>query len=353
MPQPAAANDMAVYEIDPIRDPRWREFVRNHPDSSVFHSPEWLGALHATYSYRPFAISTSPPGARLQNGILFCQVESWLTGKRLVSVPFADHCELLVADDADRRELLNSVTNKLSGKFKYTELRPLRHALGTQSGFRASHRYMLHTLDLRPTLDDILRKCHKTSIQQKIRRAERQQLDYTEGNDDRQIQKFYRLLLLTRRRQKIPPQPVEWFRNLVRYFGDSLKIRLLSRDERPVAGVLTLRWQDTVVDKYSCSDVQCNNLGGIPLLLWRVIEDAKQSGITTFDLGRSDCDGLGLVEFKDRWGSQRTELTYWRQPSECGSGRGDWKLKLAAPIFAHMPNLFLAASGRVFYRHIG
>ena len=344
---------MAVYEIDPIRDSRWLEFVSDHPDSSVFHSPNWLRALQATYSYRPYAISTSPPGARLKNGILFCQVESWLTGKRLVSVPFADHCELLVDDEADRRDLLNFVTNKLSGRFKYVELRPLRSRPDAQSGFQPSHLYVLHMLDLRPTLDDILKKCHKTAIQQMIRRAQRERLGYMEGNDDEQIRRFHHLLLLTRRRQKIPPPPVEWLRNLAGHFGDSLKIRLLSKHEHPVAGILTLRWRDTVVYKYSCSDAQWKNLGGTPLLLWRVIEDAKQSGIATLDLGRSDLDGLGLIRFKDRWGSQRTGLTYWRQPSESALGRGEWKLKLAAPIFAHMPNLLLAASGRILYRHVG
>jgi len=345
---------MAVHQVDPIRDPRWTEFVNEHPDSSVFHSPSWLQALQATYSYHPFAITTSPPGSKLRSGILFCRVESWLTGNRLVSVPFADHCELLVDDAADRRELLGFIVSLLSrNEFKYAELRPMTKEPEDDCGFRLSRRYALHTLDLRPALDEILKKSHKTSIQQKIRRAQGQQLDYTEGNDSQHIHRFYQLLLLTRRRQKIPPQPLEWFHNLARYFGESLQIRLLLRGGQPIAAVLTLRWKNTVVDKYSCSHAQGNNLGCIPLLLWRVIEQAKKIGINTFDLGRSDCEGTGLVEFKDRWGSQRAELKYWRLPSQSVSTRDDWKLRVAGPIFAHMPDLFLAASGRILYRHIG
>jgi len=345
---------MAVHQLDPIRDPRWMEFVNEHPDSSVFHSPSWLRALQATYSYHPFAITTSPPGFKLRNGILFCHVESWLTGTRLVSVPFADHCELLIDDAADGRELLGFIASILnSNQFKYTELRPMNREPEGNCGFRLSRRYLLHTLDLRQGLDEILKKSHKTSIQQKIRRAQRQQLDYTEGNDSQHIQRFYKLLLLTRRRQKIPPQPLEWFHNLARYFGEDLQIRLLSSGGQPIAGLLTLRWKDTVVDKYSCSDAQCNNLGCIPLLLWRVIEHAKKIGINTFDLGRSDCEATGLVEFKDRWGAQRSELKYWRLPSESVSRRDEWKLRVAGPIFARMPDLFLVASGRILYRHIG
>jgi hypothetical protein len=344
---------MAVHQVDPIRDSRWMEFVSEHPDSSVFHSPSWLQALQATYSYHPFAITTSPPGAKLRSGILLCRVESWLTGNRLVSVPFADHCELLVDDTADRRELLGFIVNMLSrNQFKYAELRPVKREPVNTCGFRLSRRCALHTLDLRPGLDEILKRSHKTSIQQKIRRAQRQQLDYTEGNDSQHIDWFYQLLLLTRRRQKIPPQPLEWFYNLARYFGDSLQIRLLLRAGRPIAGVLTLRWKNTVVDKYSCSDAQCNNLGCIPLLLWRVIEYAKQIGINTFDLGRSDYEGKGLVEFKDRWGSQRDELKYWRLPSQSVTIRDEWKVKVAGPIFARMPDVLLAASGRMLYRHL-
>ena len=37
----------------------------------------------------------SPPDEPLENGFLFCRVESWLTGRRLVSLPFSDHCEPL------------------------------------------------------------------------------------------------------------------------------------------------------------------------------------------------------------------------------------------------------------------
>src|SRR5260370_7555934 len=232
---------MAVHQVDPIRDPRWMEFVSEHPDSSVFQSPSWLQALQATYSYHPFAITTSPPGSKPRRGILFCRVESWLTGNRLVSVPFADHCELLVDDAADRRELLGFMGSLLSrNEFKYAELRPMTKEPEDDCGFRLSRRYALHTLDLRPALDEILKKSHKTSIQQKIRRAQRQQLDYTEGNDSQHIHRFYQLLLLTRRRQKIPPQPLEWFHNLARYFGKSLQIRLLLPSAQPITAALHL-----------------------------------------------------------------------------------------------------------------
>ena len=83
--------------IQPLTDPRWAELVKRHPRSSVFHTREWLEALHRTYGYEPVAMTTCSPDA-LTNAVVFCRVESRLTGRRLVSLPFSDHCELLVED---------------------------------------------------------------------------------------------------------------------------------------------------------------------------------------------------------------------------------------------------------------
>jgi hypothetical protein len=93
----------------------------------------------------------------------------------------------------------------------------------------------------------------------------------------------------------------------------------------------------------------------MPFLFWKAIQDAKVDGVQQFDFGRSDYDNEGLITFKDRWGSQRMGLTYWRLPSQSVSGCGQWKriLKFAGPIFACIPDRLLAASGRVLYRHVG
>ena len=91
----------AVFRINPLVDPRWPHLLERHPCASVFHTAEWLGALRATYGYLPMAYTTSPPDAPLTNGWVFCEIDSWLTGRRLVSLPFSDHCEPLADNPAD------------------------------------------------------------------------------------------------------------------------------------------------------------------------------------------------------------------------------------------------------------
>src|ERR1700677_1312057 len=69
-----------LYSLRPLNDPRWGRFVQRHAQSSIFHTAQWLDALHQTYRYEPIAITTCAPGAELDNALVFCQIESWLTG---------------------------------------------------------------------------------------------------------------------------------------------------------------------------------------------------------------------------------------------------------------------------------
>lgn len=137
---------------------------------------------------------------------------------------------------------------------------------------------------------------------------------------------FYRLLLVTRRRHGLPPQPRKWFKTLLECMGDNVQITLARRGRVPIAAVLTLRHGPCVVYKYGCSDQRFHNLGGVPFLIWHMIEDGKASGAEWIDLGRSDLDNQGLINFKDKLGATRKLLTYYRYTNGKGSNATNrWK----------------------------
>jgi CelD/BcsL family acetyltransferase involved in cellulose biosynthesis len=349
-----------LHWIDPLQDARWSRFVEKHPRSSVFHTVGWQQALRETYGYQPIAATTTPPGSELQDGIALCRVNSWLTGNRLVSLPFSDHCEPLVDDSSHLSAMLDAMKPALRrDRAQYLELRPLSALHHLPSYFYAGQLFCFHHIDLTPDLDQLFRNCHKDSTQRKIRRAEREGLRYEEGRSEFLLDIFYRLMVLTRRRHQVPPQPKEWFQNLISCCGEALKIRVTFKDDEPTAAILTLRHKDTLVYKYGCSDARFNNLGGMHLLLWKSMQEAKASGLNVFDLGRSDPINQGLITFKDRWGGIQSELTYSRY-STSGNGRkkskrasAGWKERFAEKMFAHMPDRLLHSVGALLYRHVG
>lgn len=349
---------MAAYELDPVSDPRWAEFLHRHPSASVFHLPGWLKALRETYGYQPIAWTTSQPGQPLRNGIAFCRIKSWLTGSRLVSLPFSDHCEPLIDDQGELQELLACLRRTLKlGRGRYFELRPfaeLSPALRREGNLGQDAAYLCHTVDLRPDLDTLFRQFHKSCVQRKIRRAERENLDYEEGRSDVQLRKFYDLLVLTRRRHGLPPQPLIWFQNLIGILQDKVLIRVVSKDGQPIASILTLGYKQSLVYKYGCSDARHHNLGGMALLFWKAIQDGKAHGAELFDLGRSERDNEGLVAFKENWASKSMPLTYYRYPGlDAKYSASGWSSRVLKGAFSRCPNSLLAATGRLLYRHIG
>src|SRR5262249_35073515 len=150
--------------------------------------------------------------------------------------------------------LLSTLHQHLHQGLRYIELRPVHPVGVADSGIYSTTDFWLHHIDLGPDIDTLYRNFHKDSIQRKIRRAEREHLRYEDGRSPHLLDAFYRLLLLTRRRHAMPPQPKTWFQALIEHFGEELKIRVAYQGGQPVAAILTLRHKDVMVYKYGASD---------------------------------------------------------------------------------------------------
>jgi hypothetical protein len=260
-----------------------------------------------------------------------------------------------VEDDGQFRALCSFVESlRLKERWKYVEMRSGNSLLQFDGCFRTATSYYLHRLDLRPGLDALYKGFHKNCIQRKIRRAERESLTYEAGCSPSLLQQLYGLLQLTRFRHHLPPQPLEWFQNLVICMGKDACIRIASKAGQPVAGLLTVSYGNKLVYKYGGSDARFHNLGGIQMLLWQAIKEAKEAGAEEFDLGRSDLDNQGLITFKERWSPVRSILTTWRAPVVIVSPSFEHiKVHLAKKVCACLPDSVLTLAGRLLYRHIG
>jgi lipid II:glycine glycyltransferase (peptidoglycan interpeptide bridge formation enzyme) len=267
---------------------------------------------------------------------------------------------MLVDTATDRDAILRELENELrQQELSYAEIRPRQVLDPLTLGHTSTQAYCLHQVDLKPDLETLFNNCHGDSTRSKVRRAQREGLIYEEGRSALMLNSFYGLLLLTRRRHLLPPQPKKWFQNLIDCFGEALKIRVAFKNKLPIAAILTLRYKDTLVYKYGCSDAQFHPLGGMHLLLWRSIQEAKEDGLGTFDLGRSELNHLGLITFKDHWHATRTPITYIRlltsvqskgafQPTD-----SNWKERTVKRVLPYLPDCMLRSAGGLAYKHIG
>jgi GNAT acetyltransferase-like protein len=352
-PIPEAQGPTRVYQVDPLSDPRWDPFIRAHPRATVFHTRGWLQALKLFYGYLPVAFTTSATHEEFGNAAVFCEVQTWLTPRRLVSLPFSDHCEPLVRDPQDAQAILSYLTRH-TRRWGYIEMRPRTGFPRSRPLLNKSESYCLHLLDLSADLETILHRMHADCVRRKIRRARREGVTCERGNSPQLLREFYDLQVATRRRHGVPPQPFGWFAALAHCLGEDFTIWAARRNGTPLASMITLGFRGQIVYKYGASDSAHHNLGSVPLLMWEIIEHAKTHGYRELDLGRSALDQEGLLRFKDNLGAQRMILDYQRYPAGAGvTSPKKLGLRMGNWVLARTPDWLLVSVGELLYRHSG
>ena len=165
--------------------------------------------------------------------------------------------------------------------------------------------YMTHILDLGAGPAELFKSFHTTSICQRIKRAEKNQITLKVGETKEDLTKFYELHVATRKKHGLPPHPYAFFTHMwhiLRPKGFML-VPLLEHQGQIIAGAIVLRSKNTFIYEYSASDSSKLNISPNQLLIWEVIKIACSEGARFLDFGRSSSANQTLIEFKSRWGN--------------------------------------------------
>ena len=94
----------------PTTSDDWLEFLSSQPDADIFHHPSWIEFLAECYGYIPSLLVLRGEGGRIRGGLPLMQVNSWLTGRRVISLPFSDFCPPLAVDETAMSELVRALS---------------------------------------------------------------------------------------------------------------------------------------------------------------------------------------------------------------------------------------------------
>jgi CelD/BcsL family acetyltransferase involved in cellulose biosynthesis len=337
--------------LDPCTSPRWLEFVERHPDATIFHHPAWLRMLKRTYKYEAFAICL-PRSGRIEAGIPFMEVKSFLTGRRWISVPFSDHCKPLLSSDprGEANELLQFLFKKLHSEVPRIEI---RWWLDTDLSVYRQGMFVLHELELDGDADTVFRKFKKTQVQQPILKAMRDGVEVKECETLHEFETFYDLQVETRRRIGVPAQPRKFFRAV---WEDIIKpgygfVLIASKSSKPIGGAVFFSYKGRVTYKYAASDYTYRSLKPNDVTLWEAIKKACAAGATLFDFGRSERSNEGLRNFKNGWGTQERDLDYTILSASPPSTRNSREGRIIATIIRNSPRFVCKLSGEILYKH--
>jgi len=336
-----------------ITDARWVDFISGHPEATIFHHPAWVGLLVECYGYRPLLLAVLDAAGEIVAGLPFVEVDSWLTGSRVVALPFSDFCPPLAVNDAVLDELIQGLQI-----WRRQQDRPraeVRWPLLDQSQVYPGEAVVRHMTCLVPDAEQVA-GCFKGSVLRCIRQAEKAGVIIKWGRTWDDLRLFYGLHLLTRRRLGTPVQPLRFFQFLwKRLVSQGLGFVLLAyKDSQLLAGAVFLHWKRVLVYKYGASNPVYWHLRPNNLLFWDAIRWGCQHGYRLFDWGKTNPENEGLRQFKRSWGSDERLLRYsvlGDHPPAASAKR--YGYRFLAPVIRRSPPWVCRALGELLYRHFG
>jgi lipid II:glycine glycyltransferase (peptidoglycan interpeptide bridge formation enzyme) len=323
-----------------------------HEDASFFHTSAWARVLHESYNYKPLYFTVIDKG-KLVSLIPVMEVKSFLTGRRGVSLPFTDHCPPICSDPTKLEEILNRIIEygKTAG-WKYIDVR------GDSAYFNAkpaAESFYVHSLDLSKKKEKLFLQ-FRDSTKRNIKRSRKEEIEVRIENSRPALEAYFQLHCTTRKHHGLPPQP--------KYFFQKIFERIIARDKgfvvlayrqgKAIAGAVFFHFKDQAIYKYGASDRNYLHLRPNNLVMWQAIEWFAENGFKSFNLGRTEPENDGLLQFKRGWGAKETNLSYYKYDLKKDSFISDTSgVKSSYNLFKMLPISMLRIAGNFLYRHVG
>lgn len=335
-------------------------FIEEQIKDTFYYDNKWLGLIAKLYGYQIIRLTSRNISGEITGFLPLCFIKSPLTGRRLVSLPFSDHCPLLAVDEASANDLISQAM-QLTQRYnvKYLELRtgPC-DALAKHPDFVANNLYVNWSIPLANNSTDAWSNLRKP-VQQQIKKSQKLGVQVRVAQNREDMLLYYRLHIQTRtKKHGMPSQTQSYFLALWDAFADSGSMQLLLAEYQgvPIAGVIMFMSGTTMHYAYGASDEQYLNLAPNNLLFWTAIMWGSAHGYQSMDLGRTARDNRGLMEFKRRWGAIQEDIPYYYYPSTAGlasTSESSWQYNLLTSIWRKLPLAVTGRLGGYFYRHLG
>jgi hypothetical protein len=309
--------------------------------------------LQDTYNYKPYYFVIEKDD-KLKAAIPVIFVESFITGRRAVSLPFSDYCQPLISDEIGFNELFNEVL-KLgkSNGLKYLELRGgNKYFLNVE----ASTFDYNHNLDI--TLDEEkLFKNLSSNTKRNIKKAIREEVSVEISSSRSALEDFYNMNCVTRKKHGLPPQPKKFFNNLFKHIlsQDNGLIAIGKYNNVSIAGAIYLHIGYKALYKFGASFMEYQNLRANNLVMWEALKYYSARRFESFSFGRTEPENEGLRKFKLGWGTTEEILNTYRY-NFATNNFVSTKTKTSGfhnKLFNKIPLPALKIFGSMFYKHYG
>ncbi len=288
-------------EVDSISEDEWSDVSKRFDDSSIYQTRSYgtvrwgkdsishlvlrkRSEIIAAAQVRMISLPLGRPFmAYVSKGPMWRrqgEKADWETFRRVVRALYEEYV-------SKRNALLRLVPNELRNQQS-----PVSQIL-SEEGFRepaSDSPGKTIIVDIRPSLDELKRGLHKR-WREKLRRAERNDLEIRESVSDDLYQMFNKLYKEMRARKSFTTRVnIDEFRRIQQNLPDQLRMTILMcmSKGQPVSGLIFSTIGNRGIAILSATGNKGLKLYGSYLLRWRMLEKLKQSGCVFLDQGGID-----------------------------------------------------------------
>jgi CelD/BcsL family acetyltransferase involved in cellulose biosynthesis len=348
----ARAAAAVVQVVNPVRRPDWGGLVAGFSDFSFFHGAAWAKTLEGTYGYAPIYLTAEEEGT-VRSLLPLMEVNSRLTGRRGITLPFTDECGPLYEDSAWAHRLIQSAATL--GKSRGWNSMEFRGGRELFPNAPASVSFYGHRLSLEGN-EEAMFGLLDGSTRRAIRKAEKSGVRVSVSGGMDAMKTFYTLHCKTRRRHGLPPQPFTFFSNICRHIfsRDQGMVIVASCGNRPIAASVYFQSGERAIYKFGASDESFQHVRGSSLVMWEAIKRLARHGARTLDMGRTSVGNEGLRRFKLNWGAREYKIEYVKYDLRQNAfvtdrdGATGWHNR----VFRALPLGLSRMIGAALYRHL-
>lgn len=293
-PAPASSAGFTTsLEFGAEQSAEWNAYVCAHEQGTFFHTWAWRNAVGDVFPHRAFYLAATRRG-RITGVLPMFEVNSRFSGRMLVSVPYGVGGGI-IADSEQTAGSLFEAARGIARRRGCTSI-DLRSARASVARIPIVNRYVGFRRELPTSAEEVLgwlpRKARAAA------RNAREKHKLTISFDDAHLKSVWRLYSISMRRLGSITYPFSFFERLIAHTPGRHWVSLVSWRGRPVAGLVTFLFNDTVLPYFIGTTNEARRCSAANFIYLTAMERGVAAGYRVFDFGRSRKDNTGSYDFK-------------------------------------------------------
>lgn len=306
---------MGVRIVNQLNESDWKQFVDQHPQGNIFHTPEMFEVFAHAKGFRPMLWAALPGNGQIE--ALFLPVQVTLYDlMRPITTRAISYGSVLCESSKEGHQALSTLLktyvheNRLACLF--TELRNVSNLeneqpLLAEQGF-AYEKHLNYLIDLKRAPEEIFQSIGARTRKNIRHGLNKGEVTIQEATNPEQIGACYNLLSQTYRAARVPLadrslfdaafdllHPKQMIRFTLAYVGDA-----------PAAVSVELLYKDVMYGWYGGMDRTYSRYVPNELLMWHVLKWGSENGYNIYDFGGAGKpeEEYGVRDFKAKFGGE-------------------------------------------------